>query len=114
MLTASDGAELLVADLELTEGGGGTTSWVPKIFPIRELTSPLCCGGGGTTARVGSDTAAPASRRVSELMSADGGGATTEGAGIVTRELRAPARSGAETGGGTTAASVICTGEEDI
>jgi hypothetical protein len=50
---------------------------------------------------------------MSELILVDGGGAIAAGAGKVTLELRAPARSGAETGGGTTEAS-ICTGAEEI
>jgi hypothetical protein len=33
----------------LTVGGGDTTSCVPKTFPIKELSSPVCAGGGGTT-----------------------------------------------------------------
>ena len=42
--------------------------------------------------------------------SAEGGGATTEGAGKFSLGLRAVMRSGAETGGGTTVA-FICTGK---
>jgi hypothetical protein len=41
---------------DVTAGGGGTTSWVPKSFPMMLLTSdPLagCAGGGGTTAGAG-------------------------------------------------------------
>ena len=105
----------MFAPVAFTEGGGGTTSCVPKILPMTLLRSelfPVCEGGGGTTVRAGSAELAP-SRRMSELMSVDGGGATTEGAGKVTLEFRAPARSGAETGGGTTAES-ICTGAEEI
>jgi len=47
-----EGAAPLFVPLASTEGGGGTTSCVPKIFPISELTRellPVCCGGGGTT-----------------------------------------------------------------
>lgn len=42
--------------------------------------------------------------------SLEGGGAITEGAGRVNFEFLLVARSGAETGGGTTATLVICTG----
>jgi len=47
-----DPAEELREVPELTAGGGGTTSWVPKSLPMMLLTSdPLaaCVGGGGTT-----------------------------------------------------------------
>jgi hypothetical protein len=47
-------------------------------------------------------------------MSAEGGGAITEGAGKVNLELNVVSRTGADTGGGTTLASDICTGERDI
>lgn len=47
-------------------------------------------------------------------MSAEGGGAITEGAGSVNLEWDAVSRSGAETGGGTTLVSDICTGEREI
>ena len=43
-------------------------------------------------------------------ISADGGGATTEGDGNVNLADREVARSGAETGGGTTDSCIICTG----
>ena len=57
----------------------------------------------------------PLARRLrSRATSDDGGGATTEGAGKVIFELRADARSGAETGGGTTAGFTICTGALEI
>ncbi len=92
-------------------GGGGTTSWVPKIFPTIELKNdplPVCVGGGGTTLGVMPD--APLSnRRRSWGESADGGGAITEGAGRLSFALRPDSRSGAETGGGTTATSFIRT-----
>jgi hypothetical protein len=42
------------------------------------------------------------SRRRSRVESADGGGATTDGAGMLSFAFRALSRSGAETGGGTT------------
>jgi hypothetical protein len=38
-----------------TLGGGGTTSCVPKSFPITLLTNeapPVCAGGGGITVAV--------------------------------------------------------------
>ena len=47
-------------------------------------------------------------------MSAEGGGATTEGDGNESLGLRAVERSGAETGGGTTDALVIWTGAREI
>jgi hypothetical protein len=46
--------------------------------------------------------------------SADGGGAITVGAGMLSFAVRPVARSGAETGGGTTAALAICTGALEI
>lgn len=110
-LAASVGEDVPLTPFELTAGGGGTTSLVPKILPIKLLMNdPLagCEGGGGTTAFPGS-TFPPASSRVSCDKSADGGGATTDGGGRVS-ELRCVACSGAETGGGTTAALVISTG----
>jgi len=55
-----------------------------------------------------------ASRRRSLATSAEGGGAITEGAGNVAFELRVEVRSGAETGGGTTATFAICTGALEI
>jgi hypothetical protein len=98
---------------EETAGGGGTTSWVPKSLPMMLLTNdplPACVGGGGTT--VGEVPALPlSSRRRSRAESADGGGAMTEGAGRLSFASRPASRSGAETGGGTTAALFICTRE---
>ncbi len=47
-------------------------------------------------------------------MSAEGGGAITEGAGNANLEWDVVSRSGAETGGGTTLAFDICTGEREI
>ena len=114
-MVARDGADPLFVLVAFTDGGGGTTSCVPKILPITVLRSeplPVCEGGGGTTVRAGSAELAPR-RRMSELMSVEGGGATTDGVGKLSLEFRAPARSGAETGGGTTAES-ICTGAEEI
>jgi hypothetical protein len=116
-LLLSDGALLPPVLFVLTDGGGGTTSCVPKILPIKLLTSdplPDDDGGGGTTVLAESGTLPEARRRMSEEMSADGGGATTEGAGMLSLGLRTPARSGAETGGGTTLASIVRTGAEEI
>lgn len=50
-------------------------------------------------------------RRRLRSESADGGGATTDGAGRVSFALREDSRSGAETGGGTTEMLFICTRE---
>jgi hypothetical protein len=94
-----------------TLGGGGTTSCVPKSLPMMLLTNDgllACVGGGGTTD--GEDAEAPlSSRRRSRLESVDGGGATTEGAGRFNFALSIDSRSGALTGGGTTATLVIRT-----
>jgi hypothetical protein len=98
----------------LTEGGGGTTSVVPKIFPIRLLTiDPLPVGGGGTTVLDWSAMLPLAMRRMSGETSAEGGGAITEGAGIVSRALCEVSRSGEETGGGMIVVLVICTAERE-
>jgi hypothetical protein len=108
-LLASDGAPPVVAGFEFTKGGGGTTSCVPKILPIMLLISeplPDCEGGGGTTERAVSGRFPPESRRMSEDRSAEGGGATTAGAGNESFAFLVPALSGAETGGGTTAESI--------
>jgi hypothetical protein len=71
---------------------------------------PAGVGGGGITVLEGS--ALPLSRRrKSRGESAEGGGAMTEGAGILSFAVRALSRSGAETGGGTTATLFICTRE---
>ena len=94
-----------------TVGGGGTTSCVPKSLPMTVLTNdPLLVGvgGGGTMAFEGS--VLPLSRRRrSWAESAEGGGATTDDAGRLSFALRAVSRSGADTGGGTTATLFICT-----
>jgi len=108
---ASAGADLL--PLELTDGGGGTTSLEPKILPIKLLTNdPLvgCVGGGGTTALDGSGIAEPDSLRESSGTLAEGGGAIT-GAGRFSFAVREFTRSGAEAGGGTIATFAVCTGE---
>jgi hypothetical protein len=47
-------------------------------------------------------------------MLAEGGGAMTVGEGMASLGLLVVARSGAETGGGTTATFVICRGALDI
>ena len=95
--------------VEDTEGGGGTTSCVPKSFPMTLLRNdPLatCVGGGGTT--VGeADCSRPLSRRCWSRASAEGGGAMTEGAGRLSLAVREESRCGADTGGGTTATLFI-------
>jgi len=99
---------------EATVGGGGTTSWVPKSFPMTLLTNeplPAGVGGGGTTVREGSAALPLSRRRKSRVESAEGGGAITEGAGKLSSALRELSRSGEETGGGTTARLFICTRE---
>src|SRR4029077_2312206 len=101
----------------LTVGGGGTTSVVPKILPSMLLMSdplPTCVGGGGTTVLVESGTLPLARRCKSGEISEVGGGAITEGVGIVSRAVADVSRSGEDTGGGTTAAFVICTAERVI
>jgi hypothetical protein len=99
-----------------TVGGGGTTSDAPNIFPIRLLSAePLpVCGGGCTTAFDGSGAFPLANRCRSRETSADGGGATTDGAGKLIIGSRRCVRGGAETGGGTTAAFALCTGALEI
>ena len=95
-----------------TDGGGGTTSCVPKSLPMMVLTKdPLaaCVGGGGITLGAEERTPPLSSRRKSRGESAEGGGATTEGTGILSFAMREDSRSGAETGGGTTAILSICT-----
>ena len=98
--------------LTFTVGGGGTTSDVPKIFPIRLLTNdplPDCVGGGGTTVFEGSGML-PLANRPTSRETSEGGGAITDGDGTVRVGFRSLECSGAETGGGTTATLVICTG----
>ena len=89
---------------------GGTISCVPKSLPMMLLTKPVlaaCVGAGGTT--VGDEASVPlSSRRRSWEESAEGGGATTAGAGMLSLAFLPISRSGEETGGGTTAA-FICT-----
>ena len=97
---------------EETEGGGGTTSCVPKSFPMMELTmDPLAEGVGGGGITLGAEERTPPlSRRRRSWLSAEGGGATTDGAGRLSLATREESRSGADTGGGTTAV-FICTRE---
>ncbi len=109
-----DVRELPAAALAETFGGGGTTSCVPNSFPIIVLTKePLtaCVGGGGITFGAEEVTPPLSRRRRSGSEFADGGGATTDGAGMLSFATRAFWRSGAETGGGTTATLSICTRE---
>lgn len=97
---------------EETFGGGGTTSCVPKSFPMMLLTKePLgaAVGGGGTTLGAVERMPPLSSRRKSRAESAEGGGAITDGAGMLSFAVRCMSRSGAETGGGTTAELFICT-----
>jgi hypothetical protein len=111
-LAASDARMTPFEPWAFTDGGGGTTSVAPKIFPIRLLMKdplPVCVGGGGTTV-LDESGIVPASRCGSCEMSAEGGGDTTEGAGKFSLGSRVAARSGAETGGGTISA-LICTGD---
>jgi hypothetical protein len=82
---------------------------VPKSFPMMVLTKdPLaaCVGGGGTTVD-DADWSRPLSTRRNSRASAEGGGATTDGAGILSLAMRSESRSGADTGGGTTATLFI-------
>ena len=69
----------------------------------------LAVGGGGTTLCDWPGAAPLSSRRRSRAESAEGGGAMTEGAGRLSFAVRELSRSGAETGGGTTAVLFICT-----
>ena len=92
---------------EFTEGGGGTTSLDPKIFPMRLLTNPpltACVGGGATTFFEVSGTLPLGNRRMSREISVEGAGAITEGAGMLSFGSRLVERSGADTGGGITLA----------
>ena len=68
-------------------------------------------GGGGITVRDGSATLPLSSRRKSRVESGEGGGAITDGAGRLSFAVRELSRSGAETGGVTTAMLFICTRE---
>ena len=102
--------------LPVTVGGGATTEVLPNTRFRRELTYEVLAGGvggGGTTLFERSGALPLASRCRSCDMSAEGGGATTDGAGIASFEFRADSRSGAETGGGTTTVLAICTGERE-
>src|SRR5260370_26503353 len=86
---------------------------VPKSLPIMLLANdglPAGVGGGGITVLAGS-LLPLSSRRKSCAESAEGGGAMTEGEGRLSFAVRELSRSGAETGGGTTAMLFICTCE---
>ena len=73
------------------------------------LSKPVFAAGGGGTTFCETLPVLPLSRRRrSRAESADGGGAMTAGAGRLSFALRELSRSGAETGGGTTAL-LICT-----
>ena len=114
MLAVSVGCDAPPAFVEFTEvGGGATCSEGPKMRPSKLPTKdPLAegDGGGGTTDLPGSGAAPGDRRRMSVLKSVDSGGATTAGEGKLSFELGTLARSGADTGGGTTAGSMVCTG----
>src|SRR5580658_668494 len=87
--------------LPVTVGGGATTDVLPNTRFRREPTYEVLAGGvggGGTTLFERSGALPLASRCRSCDMSAEGGGATTEGAGIASFGFRADSRSGAETG----------------
>ena len=76
------------------------------------MNDPLAVGaGGGATTIFDESRRLPLARRCTS-WDAEGGGAMTEGAGKFSFGFRLVARSGADTGGGTTA-GVICTGEWD-
>jgi hypothetical protein len=102
--------------LPVTVGGGATTDELPKTRFSRELMYEVLAagvGGGGTTLFERSGALPLANRCRSCDISADGGGATTDATGIASLGFRAFSRSGAETGGGTTMAFAICTGERE-
>ena len=97
-----------------TLGGGGTTSCVPKSLPTMLLNNPVfavCVGGGGMTFGEADPEPPLSSLRKWWAESVDGGGAITDGTGRLSFALRPTSRSGAETGGGTTPISFICTRE---
>src|ERR1700685_1098061 len=76
------------------------------------LTKPVFAGAGGGGITVVDGAALPlSSRRKSRVESGEGGGAMTDGAGIFNFAARELSRSGADTGGGTTAMLFICTRE---
>src|SRR5260370_35647747 len=68
-------------------------------------------GGGGGITDLEESALQLSRRRKSRVESAEGGGAMTTGAGRLSFVLREVSRSGAETGGGTTATLFICTRE---
>jgi hypothetical protein len=76
------------------------------------LNNPVfaaCVGGGGMTFGEADPDPPLSILRKSCVESVDGGGAITEGTGRLSFALRPTSRSGAETGGGTTPISFICT-----
>jgi hypothetical protein len=73
----------------------------------------VAAGGGGTTLCDVPGAPPLSSLRNSRVLSAEGGGAITDGAGMLSFAVRSLSRSGAETGGGTTAALFICTRDGD-
>jgi len=73
----------------------------------------VAVGGGGTILCDVPGAPPLSSRRNSRVDSVDGGGAITEGAGIFSFAVRSLSRSGADTGGGTTAVLFICTRDGD-
>jgi hypothetical protein len=78
------------------------------------LNNPVfaaCVGGGGMTLGEVDPEPPLSSLRKSWVESADGGGAIIEETGRLSFALRPTSRSGAETGGGTTPISFICTRE---
>jgi len=75
---------------------------------------PAGAGGGGTILFDGSGALPLASRRKSCEVSAEGGGAITLGEGKLSLAVRFVSRSGDDTGGGTTVAFVIWTGERIV
>ncbi len=100
----------------VTVGGGATTGVLPKTRFSKELMYDVLAagvGGGGTTLFERSGAPPLASRWRSCDISVEGGGATTDGAGMASLGFRVLSRSGADTGGGTTAALAICTRERE-
>src|SRR5215831_192756 len=83
--------------------GGATTCGVqsPPAFPRDEAPNPAGVGGGGTGfGRTSPIAVLPQLFR--SRLTCDGGGATTDGAGIESFAIEVRSRCGAETGGATT------------
>lgn len=100
----------------VTVGGGATTAVLPNTRSSNEPMYDVLgagVGGGGMTFFDRSGALPLASRCRSRDISVEGGGATTDGAGMGSLGLRELSRCGAETGGGITAAFAICTGERE-